>query len=365
MGSLARETLRDIEMYLHLLLLISPALGMPSSALIEIGEGIIDQLDVLPGFAQTKAIFKDANLFETVAASLKEAEEAILEMDSELKLLESEEVQFEDNYFPAYNEAKRYLRQSRQNLRGLADRTVKEVKALKIFLKDLDNSNDTVILKVSLDRMKDLMIDTLETLENLNSSIGKQNRKLEKMVTKDSAEYEDWIEKTRGGIYGTIGTTTTSCIIADALGALGICSAISAVGSAIATIVTEVEIAEYAAKLEQLKSITDRMLVAGRDFDTTIHEAIDILTNEIELINNWNNSAEIVNKNIDKYPKEYLKKYVSIRTIFVKGLDDLNKSAEDFLAQPIDIWPITINSEDYCTKWSALSLYFLSLLFHD
>ena len=79
------------------------------------------------------------------------------------------------------------------------------------------------------------------------------------------------------------------------------------------------------------------MLMAGRDFDTTIHEAIDILTNEIELINNWNNSAEIVNKNIDKYSKEYLKKYVSIRTIFVKGLDDLNKSAEDFLAQPIDI----------------------------
>merc|ERR1712072_1330720 len=103
----------------------------------------------------------------------------------------------------------RYLRQSRQNLRELAGRTVTEVRDLKILLKDLDDSNDTVLLKTSLDRMKDLMIDTLETLkeargnynsaletfENLNSSIGKQNRKLEKMVTKDSAEYEDWIEK--------------------------------------------------------------------------------------------------------------------------------------------------------------------------
>ena len=86
-----------------------------------------------------------------------------------------------------------------------------------------------------------------------------------------------------------------------------------------------------------MKSITDRMLMAGRDFDTTIHEAIGILTYEIELINNWTNSAEVVNKNIDKYPEEYLKKYIAIRTVFVNGLNDLNKSAEDFLAQPVDI----------------------------
>merc|ERR1712072_1601945 len=194
-----------------------------------------------------------------------------------------------------------------------------EVRDLKILLKDLDDSNDTVLLKTSLDKMKDLMIETLEalkeargnynsaleTFENLNSSIGKQNRKLEKMLTKNSAEYEDWTQKTRGGVYGTIGTTTTACIIADALVALGICSAISLATGGIAAIVTEVEIAEYAEKLD--------------------------------LINNWNNSAEVVNKNIDKYPKEYLEKYISIRTIFVNGLDDLNKSAEDFLAQPIDI----------------------------
>merc|ERR1712066_916462 len=144
---LARETLRDIEMYLHLLLLISPALGMPSSALIDVGKGIFDQLDSLPGFAEeTKAIYNNSKLFETVAESLKEAEQAILQMDSELKLLESEEVQFEDNYFPAYNEAKQYLRESRQNLRKLADRTVKEVKALKTLLKELDENEDTVLL---------------------------------------------------------------------------------------------------------------------------------------------------------------------------------------------------------------------------
>jgi len=338
-------------MYLHLLLLISPALGMPSSALIDVGEGIINQLDSLPGFAgETKAIFNNSKLFEQVAEALKEAEQAILQMDSELKLLESEEVKFEDNYFPAYNEAKGYLRESRQNLRKLAGRTVNEVRDLKILLKDLDKSKDTVLLTASLERMKDLMIDTLETLkealgkynsalvtfENLNSSIEKQNRKLVKMTTKNSAEYDAWIQELRGGIYGTIAGTTTACIIADALGALGICSAINAAISGSTAAGIEVKIKNYAAKLEEFKTITNRMLEAGRKFDTTINEAISIFTYEIDLINNWTTSAEVVNRNIDKYPEEFLKKYNVESIINVNGLDDLKKSAEDFLAQSID-----------------------------
>jgi len=343
----------QIEMYLHLLLLISPvAFGMPSSPLIDIGLDIINKLDSFPGITEeTKAVFENSNLTSIVDESLKEAEKVILEMETELKLLETEEVQFEDNYFPSFNKAKRYLRESRQNLRKLADRTVSEVRDLKVLLKDLDESNDTQILKFSLEKMKDLMIETLETLkdalgkynsaletfENLNSSIEKQNRKLEKMVTKDSAEFKAWTEEMRGGIYGTIAGTTTACIVADALGALGICSAINAAISASVAAGIETEIKKADSKLQLLKSITGRMLDAGRVFDITIDEAIGILTDEIELINNWTNSAEVVNRNIDKYPKEYLKKYIAIRTVFINGLDDLRNSAEDFLAQPVDI----------------------------
>merc|ERR1719471_2595470 len=123
-------------------------------------------------------------MFLNVAASLREAETAILEIDGELKPFENEDLQFEDHYFPAYNEAKQYLRMSRQNLRGLADRTVKEVKALKVLLSDLEESSNPDILMMSMDNMKDLMIKTLaalkeslgnfslagETFRNLNSS---------------------------------------------------------------------------------------------------------------------------------------------------------------------------------------------------
>merc|ERR1711874_835842 len=99
--------------------------------------------------------------------------------------------------------AKNCLRQTRQARRKLADKTAKEVKSLKGFLEELDQTEDTVLLQAAIDKMKDLMIDTLETLkealgkynsaletfENLNSSIKTQNHKLGKMVDKNSAEY--------------------------------------------------------------------------------------------------------------------------------------------------------------------------------
>ena len=80
------------------------------------------------------------------------------------------------------------------------------------------------------------------------------------------------------------------------------------------------------------------MLEKGRKLTDDIDEAIVILTDEIELINEWANSAENVKRNIDKYPQKYLRKYISIRTIFINGLDDLSNVAEKFLAQPPTIW---------------------------
>jgi len=333
-------------------LLVSPAFGMPSSALIDIGSQIINQVDSVVGFTEeTRAVFNNSDLFDTIAESLKIAEKNIQEMDAELKLLEDEELQFEDNYFPAYNEAKRYLRETRQGLRKLAGRTVTEVRDLKILLEDLDKKEDTVLLKASLDKMKELMIETLETLkealekynsavetfDNLNSSIATQNSKLEKMTNKNSAEYTAWTEKLRAGVYSTIAGTTVGCIVADALGALGICSAVNAAISGSTAAGIEAEISKYGATLEKLKTITGRMLESGYDFDKNINAAIEILTEEIDLINNWANSAEVVNKNIDKYPQQYLKKYKSIRTVFINGLDDLNNAAVQFLEQPVDI----------------------------
>merc|ERR1712018_686086 len=325
---------------------------MPSNALLDVGNKIVDQLDSLPLMTEEgKNILKNSNLTETIAEALSEAEKNIREMDAELKLLESEELQFKDNYFPAYNEAKSYLRGTRQALRKLADKTVKDVRDLKLLLEDLDKTDDPFLLKTAIESMKNLMIDTLKTLEEavekynsaldtfekLNSSIKTQNRKLEKLLDKNSAEYKEWTTNMRAGVYSTVAVSTISFILADVFGCLGFCSAGSLIASIAGIASAETGIAKYAAKLETWKSITERMLESGANFDTTLTEAINILTDEIDLINNWTNSAEVVSNNIEKYPQQYLKKYKTIRTIFITGLDDLSDSAQDFLDQPVDI----------------------------
>jgi len=312
---------------------------MPSSDLIQKGEEIIKQFDSFPLFtAETKAIFTNftRDLYNKVAENLEEAEKNIIQLNIELKLLETEETKYKTDYIPEFNKAKRYLRESRQKLRKLADRTVKEVTSLKALLKDLDESKEMFLLDASLDKMKDLMIETLETLkealetynsaqetfQNMNSLIKQQNIMLKKMLDEDTAEYEAWRSKAE--------KRKIACIIADVFGLLGLCSGIN-------HLVHRGTMEKYTKMLEMLEGTTSRMMKSGEDFDITIKNAMTIVNSEIELIDKWSNNAEIVKKNIDKYPKESLKKYNSIRTIFVTGLDDLQKSAEEFLARPVEI----------------------------
>jgi len=336
-------------MYLLLILLISPAFGRPSSGQLDVGAEISNQLDIFTNFnKETGKLLLNSEVIENVVKMLLEAEKDILEMQAELKTLETQEIQFNHTYFKEYNEAKSYLRESRQGLRKLAHRTVTDVRDLKILLEALDETNDTIFLKISINRMKDLMVETLETLkeakekynsavetfENLNSYVTLHNRKLEKMSTKGSDEYEAWTARWRAGTLGTITASTTGCIIADIFGALGACSVINAGISAHLLAEKEKEIVQY---MEKLRSITGRMMKSGNKLDEAINVAIAILTEEIELITIWNQSAKTVSNNIDQYPVEFLRKYKSVRNIFISGLEDLKNAADKFLDQPKDI----------------------------
>jgi len=325
--------------------LVSPAFGRPSSAKLEVGSEAVNQLEFFISFTNgTGNIFQDSTLTESVVESLLEAEKSILEMEVQLKTLQSEVVE-EQQFYSAYNEAKSYVRKTRQELRKLADRTVTEVRDLKILLEALDESNDYILLKESIDKMKDLIIETLGTLEEArekynsavrtfedhNSAVKTENTKLTKMLTQDSAEHQAWVAKVTEGVEeANNGTDKGSCDKYKWVGK--ICSFF---GHRSEFISLETALADYESELRELKSITDRMLESGNNFDRTVKEAIGILTDEIEPISEWTQSFD--GENIEKYSKEYLDMYISIRTAFKNGLDDLTSVAEDFLAQPIDI----------------------------
>ena len=61
------------------------------------------------------------------------------------------------------------------------------------------------------------------------------------------------------------------------------------------------------------------------------------MTKEINHIDKWANSAELVSKNIDQYPVESMRKYETFRDLFKNGLDDLKNVADIFLSQPMYI----------------------------
>jgi len=363
MGSLARKKLGEIEMYLYLLLLISPNFGMPSSPLIDIGAGFfpksnlresrqlafpsstvinargvnINLFDALPNFTESsQAILEDRRLFHFVAGNLDEAEKNIIALSEELRNYNIEGIDIQDNYFPEYNKAKQYLRESRQDLWLLADRTVKEVRVLKALLEALDDSKDLGLLELTLDQMKNLMNETLKILEealgkynkaqrifeNLKSSVKKQGENLRTVLeavtddTNQEQERHDLISK--------------RCAIADWF-TFGLCSPIhEAVNSGKLERVTEM--------LEKMESITSRWKKSGDKLDEFVKDAIGILTKEIELINGWKNDAEIIKREIHDRTIKNLKKYTAIRDNFITGLDNLENSAQNFLDHPVEIF---------------------------
>merc|ERR1711997_656814 len=117
-------------------------------------------------------------------------------------------VDFDEQYFQDYDEAKSYLLETRQKLMGLAQRTVKDVRDLKIVLEHLEESTGSVFLTIFTNRMKDLMSETgvlearekyesaVKTFENLNSFIKTNNRNLEYTFEKKTAAHkvftDDW-----------------------------------------------------------------------------------------------------------------------------------------------------------------------------
>jgi len=327
-------------MYLLFILLVSPAFGRPSSDQPDVGAEITSQLnDILEFNNETGNLLNNSNLFEKVSQSLKNATQNILEMEAELKTLASKfsSLQNEKSYFPEFNKAKSSLRQTRQQLRELAHRTVIEEESVRTLLDALDNakSHKPLLLKAAIGRMKLLMEETKEKLKaakikyeeaqlsytNLISYVKEQHDILGREAGKVYAKFEEdkeYTEKVR-----------SDCKIASWF-TFGLCSLIH-------HFVNEVPLEQARLERENLERMSEKLTERAEILYKDINEAIGIMDDEIELIDKWANSAEKMEKNIDDFPEESLREYESSRFVFKLGLDDLKKAAEHFLDQPMHI----------------------------
>merc|ERR1712141_838427 len=328
------------EMVILLILLVSTAFGRPSSDR-DVGTQIGNQLeDILEFNNEQGKLLNNSNLFGKVSESLKNAQQNIIDMETELKTLalKFESLREEKSFFPEFNNAKSSLRQTRQELRELAHRTVKEEKNVRSLLDALDNdatspSHKPILLKAAIGRMKLLMEETKEKLKaaknkyeeatlaytNLISSVkaqhdilGVEARKIYEKFNED----KEYTEKVR-----------SDCKIASWF-TFGLCSLIH-------HFVNEVPLEEARVEVEKLETMSEKLTERAKILNKDINEAIEIMDDEIELIDKWANSAEKMEKNIDDFPEESLREFEAYRLVFKLGLDDLKKAAENFLAQPM------------------------------
>merc|ERR1711953_509685 len=171
MGVLHRQRgEREREMYLIVLLLITSAFGRPNSAQLDVAANIANQLDSIVAFSnEMGSLLDDSPLIGTVSEDLEAAEQNLLEMEKGLKTLQDQvpaiQRQSHGSYVAEFNNIKSILQQARQELRDMAENTVREVRDVTILLEDFDSNNHTDLLKPVFVIMKDLMLETKEKLE--------------------------------------------------------------------------------------------------------------------------------------------------------------------------------------------------------
>jgi len=284
----------------------------PSSAQI----GVVKKLDsIVSSNNEVGKLMNSSRLLGTDYGELREAEQNILEMETELNTFR--------NDFNTFNEAKSSLRKTRQELRELARRTVAEGRHITLLLDALPGSgNQVTSLKVPITRLKELMIEThyylkkaqdryysaLEAFSSLTSSVGLTHQKVESYL-----EDKEYAEKVR-----------SDCKIASWF-TFGLCSLIH-------HFVNEVPLEEARVQLADLPSKSDLLLRGTRILNRDIDDAIIVISEEIKLIKNWASTAEIVRENLVLYPEDYLMKFQSIKQIFENGLNELKIVPEKFIS---------------------------------
>merc|ERR1712232_316729 len=154
-------------------------------------------------------------------------------------------------------------------------------------------------------KMKDMMIETKERLEEARDKYLsahqafdnlKRSVELKKEIVDETVEY---LERKYQKDKEYTETVRYNCKWA-ALFTLGLCSLIHHFEN-------EVPLESDRIKLEEIGESTAGFLGRVDTLNRDIDDAIKVITTEIELINIWAVSADVVSKNIDQYPQEHLK----------------------------------------------------------
>merc|ERR1712079_149200 len=191
--------------------LIAPAFGMPTKT-TDVGGEVVNELQSLIDFSRkTGDLLNNSQWIQEVFVSLENTEQNLLDLEVELKTMpyaDKTGVGLEENLFPEYNNAKRYLRETGQKLREFAYKTVAEARDLKTLFAAVDEGQDSGLLQIAIIKMTGFMSDTVEifreanekymtaknTFVALKDSSTRSKDKVEKMLNTNSDEHQKWMK---------------------------------------------------------------------------------------------------------------------------------------------------------------------------
>lgn len=268
-----------------------------------------------------------------------------------------EHTQITNEAIKKYNSVKEKVRAARRRLRSLADKTKTACEELELYLKgwgnEFDNQEKKFYLQEQLRIMDALMRDSIKILteaekiyetainniDGVNSSLQEFSRELKKMLDVNSAEHSSWTAKLRGSVYGTAGSVTIGCIVADITTTFGLCSAIGPPITWVASIpIVEGSIAAVSAKLEELEARGESALADVKALKDNIPQLIKALADELNIVSHWKNDADGLKEKLDTLDLDKFARMSLYRRCFEKKVVALRESAEDYLNLPVELF---------------------------
>jgi len=188
------------------------------------------------------------------------------------------------------------------------------------------------VTRTKLDSAKSKYASLIETWIKIDQDIDVFNLKLSKALRASKEDFERSEEKLRVASYGTATAVTVAMVIADIFGCFGFCSGLVTTTTWAATAATiETTISEFKEEMKQMTDQLENAKARIKNLNNKSNLAVDILTDEMNLIINWEASAENVQNIMNDFTYEQIKRIVAFQKIFGASITKLKTAAQNFI----------------------------------
>jgi tetrahydromethanopterin S-methyltransferase subunit B len=323
---------------------------------IEIIDNVIDSMSKGTNIQKT-VIENVKTAISKVDSLMREVEAKLVSLAADIGVINSEKIEITREAIGTYQNVKSTLRITRNELKRLADKTIRMTKELITYMDAWDSSysaeDQKEYLKEQVTIMQQLLIESKEILEDaktkydnaakdidiVNNKLQSFKQNIDQMLDANSAEHKAWTTEIRAGVYAAAGAVTAGMIVADIFGCFGACSASVTTSTWLVSVATvEAKIAEVTAKIEQMEETTQDA-IENIDSISEQTKGIQVFIQEETLvIIKWQNSVENTTKNIAKVQQESFYRLNLKRQVFTNSLKGLRDAAQEFWDRPDGIF---------------------------